>query len=214
MTTANDDAAARKGGGGGLLSGGHPDFELVPAAYEFYLDLGICKSYRREPWEAEDVRAGHVFAQVRLNYHAAGSKPAGVPELSISFDYTPMGRMRYGHRGQLKGLEFEPGSRGDDVVFVGRAYNLNALHAGCEHQRAAGWEREFTEAGRLGKVLAHLGQPCPVCGFEFGSSWQLVELPQAVIDLVLSWQADAVSDPDVQHEDPGQQQEGQQQRPD
>ena len=47
-------------------------------------------------------------------------------------------------------------------------WHLNSMRAGCEHQRNSG--REF-----------EVGEPCPVCGYRYGSAWLREEVPQDVI---------------------------------
>lgn len=48
-------------------------------------------------------------------------------------------------------------------------WHLNGLHAGCEHQDELGWSHN------------DIGNPCPVCGYKWGSAWTKRELPPEVI---------------------------------
>lgn len=45
-----------------------------------------------------------------------------------------------------------------------------------EETKTRGWVR-FEES-----PLGMLGKPCPVCGYQYGSSWNKVEVPQEIID--------------------------------
>lgn len=57
-------------------------------------------------------------------------------------------------------------------------WHLNYMRPGCEHQRMRGWEKDGYDK--------HPSQPCPVCGYKFGSAWKKVEIPQDVLDFLLS----------------------------
>lgn len=48
-------------------------------------------------------------------------------------------------------------------------WHLNAMRAGCTHQRAAGWGRQDD-----------IGKPCPECGYRYGSAWLFEPLPAEV----------------------------------
>lgn len=53
-------------------------------------------------------------------------------------------------------------------------WHLNDVQAGCSHQREMGW-RNYDK---------HPGEPCPICGYKYGSAWLYAPLPQDVIDFV------------------------------
>jgi hypothetical protein len=65
-----------------------------------------------------------------------------------------------------------------DLLDIWKEWHLNDLKAGCEHQREMGWEKEGYDK--------HPSEPCPVCGYEFGSAWNRVEVPEAVIQFIES----------------------------
>lgn len=76
-----------------------------------------------------------------------------------------------------KTLEYSKGW--DEVSVLGLLrlwddYHLNDLQAGCEHQRALGW-KSYDE---------HPSEPCPTCGYKYGSSWLTKEVPSKVIEVV------------------------------
>jgi hypothetical protein len=48
-------------------------------------------------------------------------------------------------------------------------WHLNDMKAGCEHQEALGWGNE------------HMSQPCPECGYKYGTAWLKRALPPEVI---------------------------------
>ena len=55
-----------------------------------------------------------------------------------------------------------------------KLYHLNDLQAGCEHQRELGWN-SYDE---------HPAEPCPVCGYKYGTAWLKVDVPENVIDFL------------------------------
>lgn len=71
-------------------------------------------------------------------------------------------------------------SKGWDAAFFERFVNiwhnwhLNYMQAGCEHQRALGWA-SYDE---------HPSEPCPECGYKYGSAWLKVEVPEDVLSFL------------------------------
>lgn len=57
-------------------------------------------------------------------------------------------------------------------------WHLNDLKAGCEHQRALGWEADGYDK--------HPSEPCPTCGYKFGTAWHMVAVPNDVIAWLFS----------------------------
>lgn len=55
-------------------------------------------------------------------------------------------------------------------------WHLNDIHAGCEHQRALGWEKDGYDK--------HPSEPCPECGYKFGTSWHVIPVPDDVIEFL------------------------------
>lgn len=51
-------------------------------------------------------------------------------------------------------------------------YHLNDLTAGCEHQRALGWDYDKYPLSN---------HNCPICGYSCGSKWLTEEVPQWAI---------------------------------
>lgn len=82
-----------------------------------------------------------------------------------------------------------------------KAWHLNDLRAGCEHQRALGWDKIRINPSELpdsrsnrdeNGILASwvhpeehkkgvLGKACPVCGYKYGTSWLTEEVPTDVL---------------------------------
>lgn len=80
-----------------------------------------------------------------------------------------------------EGIDFAPGWDKElwlDLLEAWARWHNNELHPGCEHQRALGWEREGYDK--------HPSEPCPTCGYKFGSAWNRVEVPEDVITLLKS----------------------------
>lgn len=96
--------------------------------------------------------------------------------------------------------------RRDRLVSVWRAWHLNGLNAGCEHQRAAGWDKRPIDPDKPtdsygihfeGQRSASwnmltwvrpeehpeglMTKACPECGYRFGTAWLFEELPAEVI---------------------------------
>ena len=59
-----------------------------------------------------------------------------------------------------------------DFLEVWKRWHLNNMRAGCEHQRALGWEADGYDK--------HPSEPCPTCGYKFGSAWKAEALPEGV----------------------------------
>lgn len=59
---------------------------------------------------------------------------------------------------------------------IWKRWHMNNMRAGCEHQRALGWN----------KYDEHPSEPCPTCGYKYGSAWLKEELPQDVIDWLMT----------------------------
>lgn len=92
------------------------------------------------------------------------------------------------------------------LVDLWKRWHLNDMHAGCEHQRAAGWDqRPIDPAKPLDAYGKHfdgqrsaswnmlawvrpdehpkglLGAPCPECGYKYGTAWKREEVPAEVL---------------------------------
>lgn len=111
-------------------------------------------------------------------------------------------------------IKFAPGWDADklyDFLEVWKKWHLNDLQAGCEHQRAEGWDKRPIDPskpttaygkhfeGQLGDswnmltwisrkehpqgLLSH---PCSTCGYKYGTAWLKVEVPQDAIDFLKS----------------------------
>jgi len=62
-----------------------------------------------------------------------------------------------------------------DFLETWKLYHLNDLQAGCEHQRALGWDN-YDE---------HPSEPCPTCGYKYGSAWNRLEVPQKALEQLI-----------------------------
>lgn len=107
---------------------------------------------------------------------------------------------------------FPSNERVQRMVEVWKRWHLNTMRAGCEHQRAEGWDKRPIDPSKplqtygrhfegqrqdtwnmLGWVrpVEHpeglLGKPCPTCGYRYGSAWRTEPLPEGVIEEVKSW---------------------------
>lgn len=140
---------------------------------EFELYLGRADDMRR-------VWANVSFVEVErgrrllIDFEAV---PAGLRRGSVGTEY-----------GQIVDFSFTPGSLGAEVMEVWRKHHANDSHPGCRHQRALGWEEERERNPQTGIWrYAHTDEPCPTCGYRFGSKWQYVPLPLEVCQAVGRW---------------------------
>ena len=59
------------------------------------------------------------------------------------------------------------------LINIWENWHLNDLQAGCEHQRALGWDIDGYDK--------HPSEPCPTCGYKYGTSWKKKDVPSDVI---------------------------------
>lgn len=94
---------------------------------------------------------------------------------------------------------------------VWAAWHLNDMRAGCEHQRAEQWDKRpidpskplnaygkhfpgqrqdswnmLTWVSRREHPQGLLSEPCPTCGYKFGTAWLHEEVPEEVITFLHS----------------------------
>lgn len=101
------------------------------------------------------------------------------PELSISAELRRSGHgVMFGQcRDEVKavalrGTPIMPRREILRMVDIWERWHMNGMQAGCEHQRALGWN-SYDE---------HPSEPCPTCGYKYGTAWLYEPLPQDVID--------------------------------
>lgn len=75
------------------------------------------------------------------------------------------------------------------LVDTWRRWHLNDMRAGCEHQR------------RLDTPPA-IGDPCPTCGYRYGSRWLHEDVPPAVVRDLLQFPVPTKLPPQVWRPDP------------
>jgi len=119
----------------------------------------------------------------------------------------------WGGCGQIDGELRAAVERGDiadapswlpQLLDIWRQWHMNHMRAGCEHQRDAEWNKRPIDPsrplnyyiGRTWNMLVcvtrkeHpeglLSEPCPVCGYKYGSAWLREELPADVITFLES----------------------------
>jgi hypothetical protein len=59
----------------------------------------------------------------------------------------------------------------DRLREIWKNWHLNDMQAGCEHQRERGWT----------SYDLHPSEPCPVCGYKYGTAWLRKDVPADVI---------------------------------
>lgn len=83
---------------------------------------------------------------------------------------------RYGHPISPNELTFSTGwdeNKWFDFLDAWKQWHLNGLKASCEHQRELGWDKDGYEK--------HQSEPCPTCGYKYGTEWNKVEVPKNII---------------------------------
>ena len=119
---------------------------------------------------------------VRIRYPDPLGKE-GLPRLTISADICRSGHVVAG--GQSLDTVREVTTHGTPskdwprkrilkLLSIWERWHLNDMQAGCEHQRTLGWT-SYDE---------HPSEPCPTCGYKYGSAWLYESLPQDVIDFI------------------------------
>ncbi|UOF78291.1 restriction alleviation protein lar [Caudoviricetes sp.] len=74
---------------------------------------------------------------------------------------------------------FPENKKVQQMLAIWERWHLNNMKAGCEHQRTLGWEKDGYDK--------HPCEPCPICGYRYGSAWLKEELPADVVNTILSW---------------------------
>lgn len=84
------------------------------------------------------------------------------------------------------------------IIDIWKKYHLNDMHPECEHQRELGWCEEeikpisVSDSRMRGHVnfkedeRGLLCKPCPVCGYEYGTKWLYMPIPEEIIKELLS----------------------------
>lgn len=57
------------------------------------------------------------------------------------------------------------------LVQIWKRWHLNDMKAGCEHQRALGWT----------SYDKHPSEPCPTCGYKYGTAWLFEAVPDEIL---------------------------------
>ncbi len=156
------------------------------------------------------VKIGDKYASVFVRVSFDGSK------LSIAGVEGPLssGNCR-GSCGQLsEPQEPRPAPGWDRATIsklwkVWRAWHLNSMRPGCEHQRAEGWDKQPIDPSKptnaYGKHFEGqrqpswnmltwvsekehpkglLSKPCPTCGYKYGTQWLHEDVPQDVLEFL------------------------------
>lgn len=55
-------------------------------------------------------------------------------------------------------------------------WHLNDMKASCQHQRTLGWEKDGYDK--------HPSEPCPTCGYKFGTAWNRIDIPEEVLSFL------------------------------
>ncbi len=72
---------------------------------------------------------------------------------------------------------FPHNKKAQRMLEIWKRWHLNDAQAGCEHQRSLGWVN-YNE---------HPSEPCPVCGYKYGTAWLKEEIPETIKAEIRSW---------------------------
>lgn len=171
------------------------------------------KTVRLGTIPTHDSAAVSVYARIeyvggRLSISGVeGPRPSGNA-------YGSCGQIDMGYRTDAERAAITP-APGWDRSTIGRffdawgAWHLNDMRAGCEHQRAEGWQdrpidpdkptdtygihypgQQTASWNLLGWVRPDehpdglLTAPCPTCGYKYGTAWVREEVPADVLDFL------------------------------
>lgn len=132
-----------------------------------------------------DQRGQHLTHNVNVRVELKEKEPHHEnpadrkPVISISGDCN-------GHGGQcqdemrrlLDRITWAPGwshDRALQLLDIWDRWHLNDMQAGCEHQRADGWDKASKDM---------IGNACPTCGYKYGSAWLYEQPPPEVLAFV------------------------------
>lgn len=88
---------------------------------------------------------------------------------------------RYNHPVKPSELRFVVGwdaAKWLQFLDIWHLWHLNDLHSGCEHQRKLRWEKDGYDK--------HPSEPCPICGYKFGTNWHTISVPKDVLNFIKS----------------------------
>jgi len=154
----------------------------------------------------QDGRSRYIRHWLVVEIGLTGRNNLEGPELSICA--TEYGKLRNGRTEDLgTGQHREPlrergGTAQLRLLELWERWHLNGLRAGCEHQRAGGWDKRPIYPDKpTSAYVRHpdrsngwnmltwlpvehgglLSAPCPTCGYKYGSQWLYEAIPTEVL---------------------------------
>jgi hypothetical protein len=86
------------------------------------------------------------------------------------------------HLAEIEDIDLSiPAADRDRLKIEWQRWHLNDMRAGCTHQRDARWNMD------------QLSQPCPVCGYRFGSAWLTEPVPEEIVEWLRTFPARATA---------------------
>ena len=122
-----------------------------------------------------------ISGVVGPNRHGGCSGSCGQIDMGWDHRDKTLNDPRYSEPLGPKDIRFAPGwteERFYDFSDIWAKYHLNDMKAGCEHQRELGWEKDGYEK--------HPSEPCPVCGYRYGTAWKTIQVPPEVLSFLVS----------------------------
>lgn len=140
---------------------------------------------------------GHISLYIKAEYSdnrlsisgvigpsRSGNAYGGCGQIDMEFAHRKAAHndSRYSQPIQPREINFAPewnAKKWLDLLEIWHDWHLNDLKPGCEHQRASGWEDDGYDV--------HPSEPCPTCGYKFGTAWHKLPIPQRVLDTLLTF---------------------------
>lgn len=169
------------------------------------LRIGTIKTY--------GGRGASVYIEVeyidgRLSLHGvigplfSGGSLGGCGQICMEFEHENPddNDYRYDHPIKPEEINFAKGWNRKlwlKLLTIWKKWHLNDMQAGCEHQRAMGWNKiklddskplSYDNMASWKRPEDHpkgvLTKPCPICGYKYGTAWLKVDVPSEVLNFL------------------------------
>jgi hypothetical protein len=143
--------------------------------------IGTGNGRRASIFIKAELKEGNLSISGVIGPLSSGNALGGCGQISMEFEHRNAedNDTRYSNLIKASSIKYAAGwdkEKWLDLLDIWEKWHLNNLKAGCEHQRALGWDK--------GGYDQHPSEPCPVCGYKYGSAWRRVEVPQDVINFL------------------------------
>jgi len=139
---------------------------------------------------------------------SSGNALGSCGQIDMDFDHGPAsdkhGALSLIRAGEIKFAKGWDRDKWYRFLRIWEYWHLNDMKAGCEHQREEKWEERRIDPKELPASHANrdergiiatwvykeehpkglLAEPCPVCGYKYGTAWRRVDVPKEVIEFL------------------------------